>query len=175
MVIFTSNSDIRDKKILEAALFATGRALSTAELAELIDRSSGEVSTIMQTLMEEYKARDTALELIRIKDKYMMQIRQEYAEKLEKIAPTELSTPVLRTLSVIAYHQPITQSDVVDIRGNTAYSHISEMEERGLIVSTKKGRTKIIRTTDAFLEYFELSTNWKDSIKKRFEAKISSP
>ena len=175
MVIFTSNLDSRDKKILEAALFATGRALSTAELAELVDLSSGDVSSIIQTLMEEYKTRDTALEIIRIKDKYMMQIRQEYAERVERIAPKELSTPVLRTLSVIAYHQPITQSDVVDIRGNTAYSHISEMEERGLIVSTKKGRTKIIRTTDAFLEYFELSTNVKDSIKKRFEAKISSP
>ena len=175
MVIFTSNLDSRDKKILEAALFATGRALSTAELAELLDRSSGDISSIMQTLMAEYKTRDTALELIKINEKYMMPIKQEYAERVEKIAPTELSTPVLRTLSVIAYHQPITQSDVVDIRGNTAYSHISELEERGLIVSTKKGRTKNIRITDAFLEYFELDTNQQENIKKRLEAKTSSP
>ena len=129
----------------------------------------------MQILMEEYKTRDTALELISINDKYLMQIKKEYAERVEKIAPMELSTPVLRTLSVIAYHQPITQSDVVDIRGNTAYSHISELEERGLIVSTKQGKTKIIRTTHAFLEYFELNTNGQERIKERFEAKISSP
>ncbi|HIH37152.1 MAG TPA: SMC-Scp complex subunit ScpB [Methanocellales archaeon] len=166
---------MNDKKILEAALFATGRALGTAELAELIGRSSGEVSSIMQTLIEEYKTRDTALELIKINDKYLIQIKQKYTESVEKIAPKDLSTPVLRTLSVIAYHQPITQSDVIGIRGNKAYSHISELEGRGLIVSTKKGRTNVISTTDAFLEYFELNKNAPETIKKMFEAKISSP
>jgi len=166
---------MNDKKILEAALFAAGKLLSTAELAELVECSLGKVSSIMQTLMEEYKTRDTALELIKIKDKYVMQIKQEYAERVKNIAPMELSTPVLRTLSVIAYHQPITQSDVVGIRGNTAYSHISELEERGLIVSTKHRRTKMLTTTDVFVEYFGLDANEPEAIKKRFESKISSP
>lgn len=157
---------MNDKEILEAALFAVGQPLSVKELAELLGKPVEHVADILDSLLEEYKTRDTSLELIEIDGKYMMQVKPRYAELVRDIAPREFEAPVLRTLSVIAYWQPITQAMVIDIRGNKAYSHIAEMVERGLVKATKHGRTKMLTTTRAFAEYFRLETNDPRVIKK---------
>lgn len=64
----------------------------------------------------------------------------------------------MRTLSLIAYHNPILQKEVVKIRGNGAYSHIEELLDRNFIKSEKEGRTKLLSVTDYFLRYFELES-----------------
>ncbi len=71
----------------------------------------------------------------------------------------QLSIGPLKTLSYIAYHQPVVQSRVAKVRGSHAYQHIRELKKMELIETEKLGKTKIIRTTEAFLDYLSLSHN----------------
>jgi len=160
---------MNDKDVLEAALFAAGQPLDVKELATLVGKPPEHVSELLKTLVEEYKTRDTSLELVETGGKYVMQVKPAYAEKVRSIAPKEFETPVLRTLAVIAYNQPVTQAEVVSIRGNKAYSHIAALEERGLIKSAPHRRTKMLTTTPAFVEYFGIEANDPKLIRKMIE------
>jgi len=160
---------MNDKEVLEAALFAAGQPLDVKELAELVGKPPEYVSELLKSLVEEYKTRETSLELVDAGGRYVMQVKSGYAEKVRSIAPKEFETPVLRTLAVIAYNQPVTQAEVVSIRGNKAYSHIAALEERGLIKSVPHRRTKMLTTTPAFVEYFGIETDDPKLIRKMIE------
>src|SRR3989337_1130982 len=125
---------IADKEILEAALFASGEPLDIAQLQNLVKGRN--VRELIQQLMDEYKQRGSALEIKEIESRFVMQVMPEYAEKVRSLAPKELRAPVLRTLSMIAYHQPLTVADLVDRRGAAAYDHVRELEEWGFISTT---------------------------------------
>lgn len=160
---------MNDKEVLEAALFAAGEPLDAKELAELVGKPPEYVSELLKSLIEEYKTRETSLELVEIGGKYVMQVKPAYAEKVRSIAPREFETPVLRTLAVIAYNQPVTQAEVVSIRGNKAYSHIAALEERELIKSVPHRRTKMLTITPTFVEYFGIEANDPKMIRKIIE------
>ncbi len=81
----------------------------------------------------------------------------------------DLSRGLLRVLSIIAYHEPISQSDIVKVIGNRTYDYIKELEEKGLVKTEKKSRTKLISTTPHFEEYFGAK---KHEIKKEFEESV---
>jgi segregation and condensation protein B len=74
----------------------------------------------------------------------------------------------MKTLSFIAYRQPVTQSYLAKVRGNLTYSHVKQLQEAGLIEEEKLGRTKILRTTPNFADYFNLSQDLQ-SMKKQLE------
>jgi len=65
----------------------------------------------------------------------------------------------LRTLSYIAYYQPVEQKEVAQARGSQAYKHLRQLERMGLIKREKHGRTKIVRTTQDFADNVGLSTD----------------
>lgn len=74
----------------------------------------------------------------------------------------------MKTLSFIAYKQPVTQSYLAKVRGNLSYSHVKHLQEMGLISEEKLGRTKILRTTPNFADYFNLSQDLQ-IMKKQLE------
>jgi segregation and condensation protein B len=133
----------RDKGIIEAALFVAGEPLDEERLSALL--KGRPVKEAVQELIQDYKDRDSAIEIVELEGKYVMQVKAGYAEEVRDVAPRELPPPILRTLSMIAYHQPLTQSDLVRIRGNSAYPHVRELEERGLISVAPKGRTRLLQ------------------------------
>ena len=156
---------IADKEILEAALFASGEPLDIAQLQNLVKGRN--VRELIQQLMDEYKQRGSALEIKEIESRFVMQVMPEYAEKVRSLAPKELRAPVLRTLSMIAYHQPLTVADLVDRRGAAAYDHVRELEEWGFISTTPQGRTRLLATTQRFAEYFNLDSANPEAIKHK--------
>lgn len=156
-----------DKETIEASLFAAGRALDIQTLAKTIDKPKKQVDPIVQSLIEEYKERECGLEIIDLGDRYVMQVKPQYTDLVRPLAPKEVGAPMLRTLSMIAYHQPVIQSELVDMRGNAAYDHIRELKERGFITAVPNGRTKLLQTTPMFADYFELESNDPESIKKK--------
>ncbi|MEM2989730.1 MAG: SMC-Scp complex subunit ScpB [Halobacteria archaeon] len=160
---------LNEKSIVEAALFASGAPLNILEIARVLNTSQERAREVIVKLKEEYEQRNSALEILELEGKYVLQLKGEYSELVSQLAPREISTPVLRTLSIIAYFQPITQSKVVQIRGNKAYEHIKELWEKGLISSEKHGRTKLLKTTQGFAEYFGLIKNDIESIKSKIE------
>ncbi len=154
-----------ERDIIEAALFVSGEPLDEARLRILIKGKN--VRGLIHELMEEYTQRESAIEIKEIEGRYVMQVKPEYAEKVRSMAPKELRSPVLRTLSMIAYHQPLTQSELVDRRGAAAYEHVRELKERGLISSIPQGRTRLLQTTPRFAEYFNLDSADPEAIKRK--------
>ena len=95
-----------------------------------------------------------------------MQVRFGLAGRVLSFAPKEIEAPLIRTLAIIAYKQPIKQSVLVEIRGNKSYDHVKELEERGLINSEKFSRTKLLTTTRGFADYFGISSANPQAIRR---------
>lgn len=163
---------IGDREIIEAALFAAGGPVELAALKELVGKRK-KVPGIIESLIEEYKQRHTGLDIVELEGKYVMQVKPEYSDRVRSVAPKELPSPILRTLSMIAYHQPLLQSDLVEKRGNATYDHVRELEERGLIKRTPEGRSQILTTTHGFAEYFGLKSSEPDFVKQKIIEMVS--
>lgn len=165
----------RDLALLEAALYVAGRPLDLKTLGSIIKtRSKRKIQRLVSILMEEYKSRETALEILELEDKrFVLQLKAEYSPQVQRLAIRPLlSKGPLKTLSYIAYRQPVLQSQVVDVRGHHAYGHLRQLEDMGLISREKAGRTKLLRTTEFFADYFGLSHDlrtMKRQLKRVFE------
>ncbi len=159
-------------KVVEAVLFSSDRPLRVGEIAKIGNLKSEEVSKAMRRLRKEYEERDGAIEIARIGNKYVMQLRREYVEYGYAMGKKELRDDVLKTLAIIAYYQPITQSKLRDIIGSKVYAHIDELKKRGLIYGKRAGKTMVLRTTKKFNEYFGIDASKPQDIKKFFEEKM---
>ncbi len=159
-------------KIVEAVLFSSDKPLRVGEIAKVANLSSGDVSKAMKKLRKEYEERNGAVEIARIGNKYVMQLRSEYVEYGYAMGKKELRDDVLKTLAIIAYYQPITQSKLRDLIGTKVYSHIDELKKRGFIYGKRAGKTQVLRTTKKFNEYFGIDASKPQDIKKFFEEKM---
>jgi len=158
---------MNEKETIEAALFAAGGALDAQTLGKIIGKPANKAVAVVETLMKEYSERESGIEIIDLGQRYVMQVKPMLTDLVRPVAPKELSAPMLRTLAMIAYHQPVVQSDLVDMRGNTVYDHIRELTDRGLIMSVPYGRTKKLQTTPLFADYFGLSSNEPEAIRQK--------
>ncbi|MFQ5836925.1 MAG: SMC-Scp complex subunit ScpB [Candidatus Bathyarchaeia archaeon] len=150
----------RDLALLEAALYVAGRPLDSKTLGNLIKtRSKRKVQRLAKALMEEYKNRDTALEILELEgERFVLQLKAEYTPKVRRLATRPLlSRGPLKTLSYIAYRQPVPQPRVINVRGHHAYGHLKQLEDLDLIIRERAGRKKVIRTTEFFADFFGLS------------------
>jgi segregation and condensation protein B len=166
--------------LIEAALYVAGRPLDLKTLGSMINtRSKKKIRMLATTLMKEYEDRDTALEIIEVEDeRFVLQLKAEFTPKVRRLAIKPLlSVGPLKTLSYIAYRQPVPQAQVVDVRGHHSYVHLKQLEGLGLIERERAGRTKIIRTTEFFADYFGLSHDLrglKKQLKNIFEELVPS-
>lgn len=165
----------RDLAVLEAALYVAGRPLDLKTLGRLIGtRSKTKVKRLAKTLTEKYRNRDTALEILEFEsERFVLQLKAEYTPKVRRLATRPLlSRGPLKTLSYIAYRQPVPQPRVIDVRGHHAYGHLKQLEALDLIIRERAGRKKVIRTTEFFADYFGLSHDlraMKRQLKSVFE------
>ncbi len=139
------------------------------EISENVGLDEKEVRRALKKLVGLYRNRETAIEIVNIGGRYTMQLKPEYAEETREIAPTDIPAEVVKTLSLIAYYQPITQSRIVEMRGPSAYGHIKELIAMGLVSARPRGRTKVLRTTKRFLEKFNIDARTPDDIRRFFE------
>ena len=150
----------RKLALLEAGLYVAGRPLDLKTLGSVTGtRSKKKVRKLAKTLVENYRNRDTALEVLELEgERFVMQLKAEYTGKVRKLATRPLlSAGPLKTLSYIAFRQPIPQTQVIDVRGHHSYGHLRQLEEMELIVREGIGRKKMIRTTEFFADFFGLS------------------
>ena len=157
--------------LIEAALYVTGKPLDLKTLGAIVGfRSEEKVRDLGRVLKEKYGSEATALEVLELSDgRFVMQLKPQYVSDVKRLATRQLLTPgPMKTLSFIAYRQPITQSYVAKVRGNLAYSHVKQLREVGLISEERLGRTKVLRTTPNFADYFNLSHE-TPTMKKQLE------
>jgi len=152
-------------KLLEAALFASGRPIATEELAVLDPEASpAELQAALDELRERYDVDGHGVELIEIAGGWQILTRAEYTEAIERAQlaarPARLSGAALETLAIIAYRQPISRIEIEEIRGVNVGSVLKSLHERGLIDVVGRaeglGRPLLYGTTPVFLEHFAL-------------------
>ena len=156
------------QKKVEAILFTTGRFLTLEEISQHCNISPIEkVKEVLEALKREYQDKESALEIIEENNKWKLNIKKEHLHLTQKLLEhAEFNIPVQETLAVVAYKQPAIQSDVVKIRGNKSYDHIHFLIEAGFIISEKFGRTKLLKVTDKFYDYFDVV---QEQLKERLE------
>lgn len=147
---------------IETVLFVTAKAMTIEEITEILQEDSVEIEQAMLDLILDYSSRESALE-IDDENGYIIQIKQEHMDIVEKLVPVELKPAILRTLSVIAIKEPLRQSKLIEHRGQTAYDHILELIDKGLITRKRdtNGRSYVLKTTPKFAEYFKLKGDTK--------------
>jgi len=154
------------ERIIEGILFASGSPLTVKEIADGTGLSQSEVRKAIKSLKAEYEERGSAIEIVKTGSAYSMQVREEYIEAVIPFSPAEMSKKVIKTATLIAYHQPVLQSKIVEMVGSTAYQHIRELRQRGLIKVKPSGRSLELSTTRRFLDYFGLDVKSTEELKE---------
>lgn len=161
---------------LEAALYSAGRPLT---IEELIKASGTESRTktlaLMTNLVKRTKTTFKAIEVASLPDgSYVFQLKPEYNTVIRKYASKPLlPTATLKTLSYIAYMQPVSSKRLVEVRGSGVYLHLRVLEQLAYIEHQNVGRLKIYNTTEKFQKYFGIQGD-KDLLKQKLFTKVRS-
>jgi segregation and condensation protein B len=148
------------RNLVEASLYAAGRPLNVEEISNRLELPKRKVEELINEVAFDYLDRSTALVIAQIGDKYQMQIKPEYTEKVSKFAKGgAIAERYLRTLTIIALKQPILKSTVIKLRGSGAYEHVKYLIDNGFLNAIKKGRTHELTTTEKYADMFGLPKN----------------
>ena len=167
------NSDEATARI-EAALYSAGRPLRIEDLI----RASGTESRVktlelLKSIMKKTKSAFKALEVTILPDgSYVFQLKPEYSSTVKRYASKPiLPNATLKTLSYIAYMQPISSKQLVETRGSGVYAHLKELRQLDFINHQNVGRLKIYTTTEKFQKYFGIQGDVED-LKQRLFSKV---
>lgn len=178
---------IKQLALVEAGLYVAGRPLDLKTLAGIVGtRSKKKVKKLAKILVKDYRNRQTAIEILELEeDRFVMQLKTDYIGKVRKLATRPLlSAGPLKTLSYIAFRQPILQTQIIEVRGHHSYGHLKQLEEMELVTRKGVGKNRILRTTTFFADFFGLShdlrtmkrqlkTVFQDFSKPEVEVRIS--
>jgi segregation and condensation protein B len=145
---------------IEAALYSAGRPLSLDELVKASGTNSKEKTyRVVNDLAKKVKSTFRAIEIAQLEDgNYVLQLRPEYTPLVRKFAQHPLlPSGALKTLSYVAYEQPVTSKRLVQIRGSQVYSHIKMLGQLQFVEHENLGRLKVYRTTTKFQNYFGIT------------------
>lgn len=156
------------RKVLEGAIFAAGQPMSLEQLGFLFDEGDRPDNATMRAVLDElvlsYEGR--GIELKEVASGFRFQVRQEtgpWVSRLWDEKPSRYSRALLETLALIAYRQPITRSEIEEIRGVSVSSHIVKtlIEREWIRVAGHRdvpGRPALFATTREFLDSFNLKS-----------------
>lgn len=145
---------------IEAALYSAGRPLSVEELIRASGINSKEKTLkVVGDLIKRAKTVFKAIEVAQLDDgNFVFQLKPQYSPLVRKFAQHPLvPSSALKTLSYIAYEQPVTSKRLVQIRGSQVYTHLKELEQLQFIEHETLGRLKVYRTAKKFQEYFGIT------------------
>jgi segregation and condensation protein B len=143
---------------IEAILYLKGQPLSLGKLAELARCDRDDIEEGLIELMDDYAHRDGALEIVETTDGYSLQLKERYRFLIDMLIPLDLGVGALRTLAAIALKGPLSQTDLVDLRGSGAYQHVQELITQGFVRKRRQSdsRSSLVQVTDKFYQHFEI-------------------
>jgi len=155
------------KAILEVLIFISQEPLTLEKIKEILGEvPEEELRTALQTLQNDYSSDEQGIQIIQTAGGYLFSTKPEHDQWVRRLLQIEkkskLSSAALETLSLIAYHQPITQAEISAIRGVDSTYCLKTLLLKKLIkiVGRKKapGNPLVYRTTEKFLQYFGLNS-----------------
>lgn len=159
-----NSEKINLEKILEAVLFAAGEPVTLPRLASALEIDIPAVRGLLERMAKRYIKEETGIILLEIGEAFQLctnPIYHEYARRLLPEAPKRaLTQPLLETLSIIAYKQPVTKALIEEIRGVNADHAVNRLMEYGLIEERGRldapGKPILFGTSDDFLRHYGL-------------------
>jgi len=153
---------------IEAVLYLKGRPLAKKDLAEITNTDIYLIENALEELKGKYSDPKSALELNENRSSISLELKQELNEFVEDLLPAELKTSVLRTLAVIAIKKKVLQSDLILLRGSSAYEHIKELLDKKFIQRRrqKDGRSFWLSLSEKFYQTFAVSNEFISKISE---------
>ncbi len=154
---------------IEAILYLKGKPLKATEIADLLKKSEQDINSALFELMAGFAQRDTAFEINEENGSYSLQLKTGLEELVQNLLPVDLNLGPLRTLATVALKKRILQSELVDIRGSSAYEHIKELIEKDFLQKKrqKDGRSYWLTLSDKFhITFTIISTENSPEIQK---------
>lgn len=152
--------------VLEAVLFTMGDSVELAKLAEVIEEDKQTTREILYKMKEKLAKTERGVDIVELEDSFQMCTKTQMYEYLIKIAKNPrkyvLTDACLETLSIIAYKQPITRSEIERVRGVSCDHAINRLIEFELITELGRmdapGRPLLFGTTEEFLRRFGINS-----------------
>lgn len=166
------SSELPDVRLVESALFSAGKPLALEDICSASGLSPERAKDALKALGTEMDGDQTSLAVTKAGGKWVMQLKAAYVEHSRMLAPREIPGKLLKTLALIAFHQPLKQSDLVKMIGPKTYDHVPELHERGLVKVREEGPTKVLTTSELFPEYFGIPAEAKEDIKTFLAKKV---
>ena len=173
-----AHSNLTLKAVIEAAIYITDEPLTLEQIAAAVQQPSEQVKDVLRQLVEEYSAPDRGLSIRELAGGYKMATKPEHHESIRRFvnqlqAPFKLSLAALETLAVVAYKQPITAPEIMDVRGVQGAGVLKTLLDRKLIAAAGRknvlGKPILYKTTRDFLIEFGLSSLAELPTLKEFE------
>lgn len=148
-----------DKHHIEAILYLKGQPMTVKAIAEVLGCEVNTAEAGLIDLVNDYAHRDSALEIVETEAGFALRLRPELSYLVERVIPVDIGKGALRTLAAIALKHPISQADLIELRGSSAYQHIQKLVAQGFIKKRRQGtgRSYWLEITDKFYQYFEIS------------------
>jgi len=161
-------TDEKLKASIEAALFMSNQPISIEKLLKMFKRDPEKIKRAIEEFKIELEKEEHGIHVIETSMGYQIRVKPELVSSVSNLTPyKDLGRGLLRVLALVAYKQPITQSEIVKVLGNRTYEYVKKLEERGLIKTVKHSRTKALIATKEFANYFGLEN--PEDAKKFFE------
>lgn len=157
------------KSAVEAALFSSSELIRLSDIAERIGVPVEDVRYAAKDLMAEYEERDSAITIIKVGSEYRMKLRDEYTDFAGEFSRLELTRGMMKTAVTIAYNQPVMQSELCKNLGPRVYDDVRGLIDLGLISGKPVMQSLELTTTKKFAEYFGISSNKREDIRKWIE------
>jgi len=157
------------KGAVEAALFSSSRPMRVKEVADKTGLSDQTVRKALADLAEGYDSAGSAVMVSKINSMYSLRLRDEYSHFTDKFSDMEIPPATMRTLSTIAYNQPVLQSELFRARGVRTYEDVRELMSMGFVAGRKTGQTLELTTTKRFAEYFGIEGGRIQDVKAWIE------
>ena len=162
--LYVPQSESERAAVIEALIFVSDEPLSAKAIADVLKEDKEVVKTAIAALAEEFNARNGGLQLREVAGGWQFATRPEYHEHVRAFLKTrpsaKLSIASLETLAVIAYRQPVTVPEILEIRGVQSPSSIKTLLDKKLIVAKGRketvGRPMMYGTSKEFLLQFGL-------------------
>jgi segregation and condensation protein B len=158
----------RLKSAVEAALYMANEPITIKQMAKMFSTDEEKIKEVVEAFKKELENSEHGIYVLETPRGYQIRVKPKLDPLVRKLTPyKDLGRGLLRVLALVAYKQPITQSEIVKVIGNRTYEYVKMLKERGLINTIKQGRTKALVPTKEFANYFGLEK--PEDIKKFFE------
>ena len=151
---------------IEAILFASGDAVSTDRVAQVLSLDRTTAAKLMQSVMDDFNTEDGGVRIVKLEDSYQMCSNPAYAEEVRQALDLRRNTPLsqaaMEVLAIVAYNQPVTKAFVEQIRGVDCSGVLGSLTAKGLIEERGRlelpGRPLLYGTTSDFLRCLNISS-----------------